>query len=73
METKLNIELGRELETDELKNVSGGADNSGGIRAAANAALTELGGIRAAANAALTELGGIQAAANAALNQLGIR
>ena len=59
METKLNdsCPLGRELETDELKNVSGGADKSGGIRAAANAALTELGGIQAAANAALNQLG----------------
>jgi bacteriocin-like protein len=62
MEAKLNdnCPLGRELDTDELENVSGGTP--GGIQAGANAALNQLG-----------TPGGIQAGAQAALNQLGIK
>jgi hypothetical protein len=69
METKLNIELGRELETDELKNVSGGGSIGAGIQAGVNAVSGSIGaGIQVGVNAVSGSIGaGIQAGVNSVI------
>jgi bacteriocin-like protein len=74
METKLNdsCPLGRELDTDELENVSGGDGFYDAIHHGHDGSLgSAVGGLGGGTSGGTP--GGIQAGANAALNQLGIK